>query len=87
MAKSKRQNKSLELSCRKERTMNHLERIQNKCLKEAQCSTKIADRQTNKVFKIKLDFLGSAVFKNMPPTAGDTGLVTDSGKFHLLQGN
>ena len=46
-----------------------------------------ADRQTNKVFKIKLDFLGSAVFKNMPPTAGDTGLVTDSGKFHLLQGN
>ena len=49
MAKSKGQTKSLELSCRKERTMNHLEKIQSKCLKEAQCSTKIADRQINKM--------------------------------------
>ena len=49
MAKSKGQTKSLELSCQKERTMNHLEKIQSKCLKEAQCSTKIADRQINKM--------------------------------------
>ena len=34
-----------------------------------------------------LDFPGGTVDKNLPANAGDTDLVPDLGRFHMLWGN
>ena len=33
------------------------------------------------------DFPGGPVAKNLPASAGDTGLIPGLGRFHMLQGN
>ena len=33
------------------------------------------------------DFTGGPVVKNLPANAGDMGLITGLGRFHMLQGN
>ena len=32
-------------------------------------------------------FAGGSVVKNPPPDTGDTGLIPDPGRFHMLQGD
>jgi len=34
-----------------------------------------------------LDFPGGPVVKNLPASAGDTGLIPGLGRFHVSQGN
>ena len=34
-----------------------------------------------------MGFLGGSVVKHLPASTGDTGLIPDPGKAHLLQGN
>ena len=34
-----------------------------------------------------MDFHGGSVVKNLPANAGDTGLIPDPGRFHMLRSN
>ena len=34
-----------------------------------------------------MDFPGGPVVKNLPANAADMGLISDLGRFHMLQGN